>query len=241
MGMSLACGAATCTDGYGEMTMDLRSPTAVYPGRRKLSRYFIAQAVLIAASLYVCIWSSVTPPAEVGAISGILPAVPILPISTGLLALVVGSVWGSIGYRLLVESPALTITDAGLDDNCSFLACGVGLIRWQDMQAVYVVRYSNGAAPIRIKRTFLIVCLRDEKSFFAGRSVAIRWLHHVFTFLMVSPQIFIQQYMLSGTADQVWGSLQDHYETYTSGGYDAAAVPAGLTPLHRHGDTGRSL
>jgi hypothetical protein len=171
----------------------------------------------------------------VGSIAGVIPAVPILPLSTGLLAVIVGLVCSSIGYRLFRPRPAVTITDAGLLDDCSFLACGVGLIRWQDMQAVYVVRYSNPAAPNYIRRTFLFVRLRDGKSMFASRSAPIRWLHHVSTFLMFSPHIFIPEYMLSGTADQILGSLQNHYEIYTAGGYDAAAVPGGLVPYCRAG------
>jgi hypothetical protein len=212
--------------------MESRLPTVVYPSRRRLAVYFIGQATLIALSLYVCLWSSLTPPSQVGSIAGLIPAVPILPICAGLLALIVSLVCGSIGYRLFVRRPAVTITDAGLVDDCSFLAGGVGLIRWQDMQAVYVVRYSNSAAPNYIKRTFLFVRLQDGKSFFAGGSASVRWLHRVTTFLMFSPHIFIPEYMLSGTADQVLGSLQDHFETYTSGGNYAAAVPGGLVPYH---------
>ena len=215
--------------------MESRSPTVIYPGRRRLAIYCIGQAILIALSLYLCIWSSVTPPSQVGTIAGVLPAVPILPISTGLLALIVSPVWVSIFYRLFVRRSAVTITDAGLVDDCSFLACGVGHIRWQDMQAVYVVRYSNSAAPNYVRRTFLFIRLRDGKLFFARRSVPIRWLHRLSTFLMFSPHIFVPEYMLSRTADQVLGSLQDHFETYTFGGYDATAVPEGLVPHRRAG------
>jgi hypothetical protein len=189
-----------------------RPPLVVYPSTKKLTVLLIAQCIGIVFFALACIWVVSSPPSNTTNVASKGSTDFILIVCTIILVTVVAVVAAGTSYRLLVPTPAVTITDEGLIDGCSFIFCGVGLVRWQDMQVAYVTRYSNSPTAVRIKFRYLVIGLRNERKFFAQQSPAIQRLHRLFTFLMLSHFLLIPQYMLSWTVDGVLGSLQTRYE-----------------------------
>ena len=104
------------------------------------------------------------------------------------------------------------MTNEGLIDDCSFLVCGIGLIRWQDMQAVYVTGYSSSPGPARMKFVHLVICLRHESAFLAQRRAMVQRLHRLYSLTTFTHSILIPQYLLPWTVERILGSLQTQYE-----------------------------
>ena len=191
--------------------MASRPPLVVYPSTTKLAVLFSGQVIAIVLLIAACIWL-VSSPSSTAQMIGVGTSDLIVIVCTivGVAAFVVAA--AGTGYRLFVAKPAVTVTNEGLIDDCSFLICGVGLIRWQDMQAAYVTRYSNAPSPARIKFVHLVISLRNESAFFAHRSAMIQRLHRLYSLTAFTHSILIPQYILRCTGEEILGTMQTHYE-----------------------------
>ncbi len=199
-------------------------PMVVYPSTTKLALLFSSQVLLCILFTLGCIWVVSSPSTAATIVGvGVTNLIAIVCTIGGVGALAV--VAAGTGYRLFVPKPAVTVTKDGLIDDCSFLICGVGLIRWEDMQAVYVTRYSNSPGPARIKFQYLVICLRNESSFFEQREAMIQRLHRLFAFLMFTHYILIPQYMLPWTAEGILGTMQTQYQAQRDKDHHLQHVP----------------
>lgn len=200
----------------GWSTIPARPPLIEYPNGAKLVALLAGQLLFLLLLFVGSIWLVITQPSTteptieilVSKITGILLLIILVPF--------VGLACVSIGYRLVVRKPAVTVTDEGLIDGCSFLLGGVGLIRWEDMQAFGLTTHQSSPGPVQFKSSawYVIILLRDEDAFFQRRSARVWWLHRLVTILMFSRRIFIPQFMLPWKAEQVWGEMRTRYEAY---------------------------
>jgi hypothetical protein len=71
-------------------------------------------------------------------------------------------VWAFLAtlYRLAIRKPSLVVGPDGIHDDGSLLGSGVGLIRWDEILAVYPTTISQS----RVKRRYLVIMVTDFRA-----------------------------------------------------------------------------
>ena len=123
----------------------------VYPNRVRLLGYALTCSLGTAASLLVVVLlasESGTVDQQWGVWATVIAVVDILGrilIGAMLLAaaLIVAAVAVCIIYRALIRKPSAIITSEGIIDQCSLIAGGLGLIRWDEVEDITLYAYSK--------------------------------------------------------------------------------------------------
>ena len=121
----------------------------VYPNRVKLLGNALACSLATPIFLLVCLLlasGTDAPPPELGILGIILTVIEIigrLLIGAVMLAcaLVLAEVVVCIIYRILVRKPSVIIDSDGIIDQCSLIAGGLGLIRWDEIESIALYAY----------------------------------------------------------------------------------------------------
>ncbi len=118
----------------------------VYPRRRRLLLMCVGQVAFLVgiASVFAFVRTDD-------------PRVWILWIGSGLLACILIPVFLATLHRTLIRKPALVVGPDGILDNGSLPGSGVGLIRWDEILAVYPITRTSGW----LKQHFLDIMVAD--------------------------------------------------------------------------------
>lgn len=184
----------------------------VYPDRAKLTGYailFLMTALLvailgIAALRAVGPLNRVTYPTEAipGAIAGII-ALPI-SILLGVLCLLTL-------YRVVVRKPSVVVTEDGIFDGCSLVASGVGLLRWEEIEAIwsyeYEATYAHGST---IRRHYLAIMPRRPDLILARRGAIAQLFARSIT-LTLPARTSLPDWLLSTSVDEICERIRAAY------------------------------
>lgn len=119
----------------------------------------------------------------------------------------------SMLYRLLVRRPVLVATVDGIVDNGSLLACGVGLIRWEEIVAIAAVRYNPVTWVPTVRPWYLLIRVTDPAVLTSGRPGWLQFLRRVFARIMGSQdRLFVPQFMLDTSARGLIDPIRMRYE-----------------------------
>lgn len=188
----------------------------VYPSRARLLRYTLLYVVAIAAMLLFVYWS----------VTGNYPRsnnprydwVFALIISLGVfgrvvvgafalaLVLLLAVILLCTIYRILIRKPSVTVNSDGINDGCSLIAGGIGLIRWDEIEIVMVYTYN--------KRTkFLCIMLRDANAFLGRRqsNPVIRLFRRSLT-LSLPKGVNLPGWLLPMSVDDLAAEVARRYE-----------------------------
>ena len=103
-------------------------------------------------------------------------------IAGGLVALVLTLALAALlvctAYRIVAKKPSVIVNSDGLTDQCSLIAGGVGMIHWDEIAALSVeVRKRSDIYQVStVRRSYLVVILRDERPIVARLNPLVRKL-----------------------------------------------------------------
>src|SRR5690348_2916504 len=171
----------------------------IYPSTlrlcRKLLLYLVGIAAMIAVAFYIpTIWDTLNAYSKLmGVLAYLYGAMVMLPLAA-FQAL-------SVLVRMLVRRPVLVATIDGIVDNGSLLACGVGLIRWEEIAAITAVRYNPVTWVPTVRPWYLLIRVTDPAVLTSGRPGWLRFLRRVFARIMgFQDRVFVPQFMLDTSA-----------------------------------------
>jgi hypothetical protein len=129
--------------------MDTRHQIVVYPNRAKLFGYALVYLVGmdIFLSVFLLLVSGTSaPPPQLGFLDTVLAVIEIIGlVLIGVVmlasALVLAVALVCTIYRILVRKPSAIISSDGIIDQCSLFAGGLGLIRWDEVEAIALYAY----------------------------------------------------------------------------------------------------
>ena len=196
----------------------------VYPRRRRLILGCMAQAAIIAG--IGCFFVLVRPDdLSVRFVLGLLACL-LLPIFLATLS------------RLVIRRPSLVIGPNGILDSSSFLWSGVGLIRWDEILAVFPTTRSSGW----VKQHFLDIMVTDLSAIRKGLPLLRRFSLLSNTYSRLS-QVLIGQSLLETPVDELAEQISHYVETHAPAGWravvaeDSAPAP---TPLSKDNEKNES-
>lgn len=128
--------------------------------------------------------------------------------------------------RVLVPRPTLSITPEGIVDHCSLVAGGLGLIRWEDIAAVYPARFANQPYVRSLKNTYLVIRPVAPDVVLRGRGAIARLLRRLLTMSYRDPlDVFIPALMLSIPVSEVASKVRAVYEAQRAHDRALRAMP----------------
>jgi hypothetical protein len=176
----------------------------VYPRRRRLVFACLAQGVILAG--IACVFAFVR------------TADLRIWISLGLVACVLFPIFLATLYRLLIRKASLEIGPDGIFDSGSLLWSGVGLIRWDEILAVFPTTRSSG----RVKQHFLDIMVTDLPEI-RKRLPLLKRLALSSTYSRMS-QVLIGQSLLATPVDDLAQQVDQYVATHAPPGWrDRAA------------------
>jgi hypothetical protein len=109
-------------------------------------------------------------------------------------------------YRILVRKPSVIVDSDGITDDCSLIAGGIGLIRWEEIEIVMVYDYSKRAK-------FLCVMPRDAAAFLRLRqnNPIVRLFRRSIT-LSLPRGINLPEWLFSGSVDDLVAEIERRYQ-----------------------------
>lgn len=132
----------------------------------------------------------------------------------------------TIVSRLLWPRPTLTIAAEGIVDGCSLVPCGLGLIRWADIAAVYPSRFANQPYTRGPKNTYLVIRPVAADVVLRGRNPIVRLLRRLVTLSYRDPlDVFIPAFMLSVPVAEVASTVREVYEARRAHDRTLRALP----------------
>src|SRR5690349_7810334 len=139
-------------------------------------------------------------------------------ISLGLVACVLFPIFLATLYRLLIRKASLEIGPDGIFDSGSLLWSGVGLIRWDEILAVFPTTRSSG----RVKQHFLDIMVTDLPEI-RKRLPLLKRLALSSTYSRMS-QVLIGQSLLATPVDDLAQQVDQYVATHAPPGWrDRAA------------------
>ena len=143
---------AHCLKGAPGVATQNPHQIVVYPNRAKLLGYALVYLVAVDAFLYFCLLlagvTTSAPPPPPGFLSTVLAVIAIVgSILIGVVmlasALVLVVALVCTIYRILVRKPSAIINSDGIIDQCSLVAGGLGLIRWDEIEKIALYAYGK--------------------------------------------------------------------------------------------------
>jgi len=184
----------------------------VYPRRRRLILSCVVQAAILAG--IVCVFAFVR------------TSDPRIWISLGLLVCVLIPVFLATLYRLAIRKPSLVVGPDGILDSGTILWSGVGLLRWDEILAVYPTMRSSGW----VKQHFLDIMVADlptiRRRLPLLKRVALRS-----TFSGMS-QLLVAQMMLETPVDDLAQQVDQYVESHAPPGWRDRAVEDDASTPH---------
>jgi hypothetical protein len=117
----------------------------------------------------------------------------------------------SLVYRLVKWSPSVQLTRDGLSDNCSLLAGGVGLIRWEDMNDVFVTTISADRPNYFAKPNYVLIRLEDPHGI-VPQSALLRRLQRIFPLVArARGDVLLPASMVSMTPGELFDTIRHAY------------------------------
>lgn len=181
----------------------------VYPNRIKLLGYALACSLGTAALLFICLLLASGSDAvnlHLGVLATVLAVIEILGrILIGIvmlaLALVLAVVVVCIIYRISVRKPSVIITSDGIIDQCSLIAGGLGLIRWDEIENIALYAY-------RENLKYICVITHDKRT---PDSPLIRLFRRSITLFLVDGAN-LPQWLLSTPVQDIAAEIEGRYQ-----------------------------
>jgi hypothetical protein len=182
--------------------LDEHQGIVIYPSRAKLFRVVLGECLAMAvfAALLVAFWSGAARDVRM-----YLLFVPML-----VLFLWVGVATLFTAYRTIVRKPAVMVDELGVTDTCSFIAGGVGLIWWHEIEAIFPYIYNPGS---RARRLYLVIMPTDAHAVMTRRGPLLRFLMRVFT-LTLPARTSLPEWMLSISVEELTSQIRSRYEKH---------------------------
>ena len=134
------------------MATHTRHQIVVYPNRAKLLGYALVYLVAVDAFLYFCLLlagvTTSAPPPPPGFLSTVLAVIAIVGSILIGVVMLVSALTLAVAlvctiYRILVRKPSAIINSDGIIDQCSLVAGGRGLIRWDEIENIALYAYGK--------------------------------------------------------------------------------------------------
>lgn len=104
-------------------------------------------------------------------------------------------------YRLLVRKPSVIVNEDGIVDGCSLIAGGMGLIRWDEIEAIVVYTYKKQAR-------YVCVITHDERVL---DNPLVRLFRRSIS-LTLPKGANLPEWLLSISVDELAEEIQRHYD-----------------------------
>ena len=182
----------------------------VYPNRIKLLGYALVYLVTADIFLLVCLLlasaTASAPPPPPGVLGTVLAVIAIVgSILIGVvmmaLALVVAMALVCTIYRILVRKPSAILNSDGINDQCSLIAGGLGLIRWDEIENIALYAY-------RKNLKYFCVITREKR---APASPLTRLFRRSITLFLVDGAN-LPQWLLSIPVKELAAEVEHHYQ-----------------------------
>jgi len=180
----------------------------VYPDRVRLIKYMLLYLLVIGLMGFcdIVVLNPVLPPYTLthpgttvpGALFSVVISVLVL-----LCAIFLGALLLFTLYRVMVRKPSIVVTEDGILDDCSLIVGGMGLLRWNEINAIMPVTYRKGTA-------FVLVFPYNARAIQARRGplarLFLRGLH------VFQPQaISMPEWLLSISVDDFCERIKNAY------------------------------
>lgn len=176
----------------------------VYPRRRRLIISCILEAAILAG--IACVFAFVRTDD------------PRLWIGLGLFACILIPVFLTTLYRTLIRKPTLVVGPDGILDDGSLLGSGVGLIRWDEILAVYPTTISSSG----IKRRYLVIMVTDFRAI-RRRLPLLKRLAFFSNIYASFSRLLIMQTMLETPVDDLAQQIDQYVEGHAPPGWREGA------------------
>ncbi len=180
----------------------------VYPNHVKLLGYVLTCSLAVAAFLLVCLLlasGTSAPSPQLGGLGTVLAVIDIVGrilIGAVMLAsaLVLAVVVVCIIYRVLIRKPSAIINSDGIIDQCSLIAGGLGLIRWDEIENIALYAY-------RKNLKYFCVITHDKRT---PASPLIRLFRRSITLFLVDGAN-LPQWLLSTPVQELAAEIESRY------------------------------
>jgi len=207
--MHVTCMTSKVGKGEHGLATDIPHQFVVYPNRVKLLGYALTCSLGTAVSLFVCLLlvsGSRPVNLQLGVLATVLAVIEILGrllIGAVLLALalVLATVVVCIIYRILIRKPSAIINSDGIIDQCSLIAGGLGLIRWDEIENIALYAYRKNVK-------YFCVMTQDKR---APASPLIGLFRRSITLFLVDGAN-LPQWLLSTPVKDIAAEIELHYQ-----------------------------
>ena len=191
------------------MATQISHQIVVYPNRAKLLGYALVYLVAVDAFLYFCLLlagvTTSAPPPPPGFLSTVLAVIAIVgSILIGVVmlvsALVLAVALVCTIYRILVRKPSAIINSDGIIDQCSLVAGGRGLIRWDEIENIILYAYS--------KKKYFCVTTHDKR---APANSLTRLFRRTITLFLLDG-VNLPKWLISVPVTELATEIELHYQ-----------------------------
>lgn len=180
----------------------------VYPDRGKLLGYVLLYLATIVPCVLVGIWwlsdvlQASVPMNPAQAVLAIvnLSVLVILDVLVWLIAPLLAVLLVCTIYRAAIRKPSVIVNAEGIIDHCSLIAGGLGLLRWDEIEALTVYAYNK-----RIK--YMCVMTRDRRV----PDNPLVWLFRRSITLTLLEGANLPQWLLSMPVSELAAQIEQHY------------------------------
>ena len=133
-------------------------------------------------------------------------------------------VWAFLAtlYRLAIRKPSLVVGPDGIHDDGSLLGSGVGLIRWDEILAVYPTTISQS----RVKRRYLVIMVTDFRAI-RRRLPLLKRLAFFSNIYASFSRLLIMQTMLETPVDNLAQQIDQYVGSHAPPGWREGAQADG--------------
>lgn len=116
-------------------------------------------------------------------------------------------------YRLVVRKPSIIVSRSGIEDGCSLIVGGMGSVRWDEMTALYPLRWGS-----RGRHAYLVIVPAHEREVLNRRGPIIRVYLRIIS-LILPGSLGLPAWLFSMSVEEVYQHiLNRHARSLTAQG-----------------------